>query len=34
MNSWKGGLGIASKSWQQLFSLTQIVVMLEQLNYI
>ena len=27
MNSWKRGLGIASKSWQLLFSLTQIIVM-------
>ena len=27
MNSWKWGLGIASKSWQLFFSLTQIIVM-------
>ena len=34
MNLWKWGLGIANKSWQQCFSLTQIIVMWEQLNYI
>ena len=32
MNSWKWELGIASKSWQLFFSLTQIIVMWEKIE--